>query len=273
MSIQTHETHAKHCAFQSLLADIETTIDDEPVKSPIAIVMDAGHLSLPATHDGITWARDSIAFAELLAHQLIRDCGRRVRVINVLLINDISQRMSGRFRNSYPRVAYSKNRILTSTSINVISEKNLVNRAYRYLRKGLPGIKNKRTRQFSCGGMSVSESARQIPIPIAKKHKSTLVPRCSLINFMLLLQAHKLARERLFVHETVPFIYICFANAEAEYEQVRNGVEVYALTGQHDPFYPFIVHFENSDAVHYSAFRVQQRVWSDEDEEDEGQLR
>jgi hypothetical protein len=49
---------------------------------------------------------------------------------------------------------------------------------------------------------------------------------------------------------------------------VRNGVEVYAMTGLQDPFYPFVVHFESSNALSYSQFRVRQKTWSDADEED-----
>jgi hypothetical protein len=265
---QTRRVQCDPCASESLISDIENTIECERVSSPIAIVMDAGHISLPMTCDGVAWARDNIAYADTLACRLVRVFGRRARLLNVLLINDISEQMTDLFRNTYPRSAYSRNKILKSSSIKLISEKNLVNRAYRYLRSGMLDIKNSGACQLNRAGDSIANGSRQTPIPLAKKCGDLLIPRCSLINFMLLKHTHKLARERLFAHEIVPIIYICFASTEAEYEQVRNGVEAYAMTGLDYPFYSFVVYFENRKSLLYSSFRVHERKWSDEDEKD-----
>ncbi|MEO0821294.1 MAG: hypothetical protein AAF074_12810 [Pseudomonadota bacterium] len=243
-------------ALQAAISDLATL--------PAALVVDAGHLALPATERGLAWARGSVRLADTLCSPLLTAHGRAVRLINLLLVNDIAAPGGDASAVQALEGSYRRNAVLRGDRVRVLSERRVVNWAHRYLRRGMPELHASPLCVMSREGHSIANGSRDMPIPLAQRSATGVVPRCSLINFMILRHAHRLARERLHTQRVVPVVYLCLAETEREYEQVRNGVEAYVMTAPSDPIHCHVIQCSERDILQHASFSSARRVWSDE---------
>ncbi len=187
---------------------------------PCAIVLEAGHITLPIQEANAAWAAANLSLVDDIAGTLIRSYGRRVRIINTWLVNDLGVPAIG---DPGPLVSafFGHLRYLTPATVRLVQERTIRNRAAKNLKK----IRTVQAdgRVFTDTG---DQAACSLPIANINGH-GAMVPRCTTIMGSFVERVVEFAHHRLCAAPNPHVILLSFAEHEHEYEQTRAGIGFY----------------------------------------------
>ncbi len=243
-----------------LLAHLEAMI--EPLSSPVVIALEICHFSLPITPENRAWAEENMAFAERLAGALIKRYGRSVRLIPVILINNLDIDQNEVAEHFIARLS-ATNRYITSASIKRISERNLKNRAYKML-KHHDELADAFVRKEGKAYLKNAECVHDMAVGFVTD-EGEIIPRCGLILTSFFDRVSTLARQRLHTLPRDPdVVLISFSQHHHEYKRVKLGIDIYTQTHSTPPLHPAILHWDPSHGHLLLSSRMQYGTWHEE---------
>ena len=219
---------------------VETSIAQ--ISRPVLVVFELGHFTLPRKADNIAWAKQNVAFVEVLAGRLIRKYNTEVKFLATLLINNLDD-PDEKEAEEILHELFDGNVYITLKSLKILSERNLKNRAYKALKKnsaladsfihidGKAYLKDEEYQHDLAAGF-VSPGG-------------DIIPRCGLILTSFLDKVSELARARMYPQKDYEVLFVSFSQEFHEYQRVKLGVDIYTST--HDLVVtPIVMHWDYS---------------------------
>jgi len=247
--------------FETLFSHLLHKIERLP--KPLVIILEISHFSLPLSEHNRRWAMENMAFAEKIAASLIRHYKKEVRIIPVILVNNLEKKIPSE-RTSFIETLTKPNRCIKAETVKILSERNLKNRAYKMLKKNekvaesfvhIDGKAYLREDEY-CHDLAagfVSESGE-------------IVPRCGLILTSFFDSVATFARQRLHRQKRPQILLLSFSEHYHEYQRVRLGIDIYSKTHQDVDFHPMIMHWQPESGSALLSHRLcNTQEWVEED--------
>ncbi len=251
---------------ESKLSPLQALIDKKlsTVKEPTVVVLECGHFKLPLHKENFQWAKQNIEFSEKLCKKLIRKYKKKIKIIPTLLLNNLECEQQMQKLDKILHNLLENNKYITTSSIKILRERNLKNRAYNAL-KNNPKLSNSFIKIDGKAYLKDEEYEHDLAAGFVNEN-GEIIPRCGLILTSFLDKVTDLALWRLHQSKNVHMVFVSFSEEYFEYERVKLGVDIYSSTHDKIKITPLIVHWGYPDNRCFVSHReCESKKWKDEE--------
>ncbi|MCH9813292.1 MAG: hypothetical protein K0U47_05040 [Epsilonproteobacteria bacterium] len=207
------------------------------------IILEVGHFKIPVEHETFSWAKQNLDFSNKLTGNIIKQYKNKFKIIPTLLINNLDDQQNTEVQKILETLLKG-NKYITPKSINLLSEKNLKNRAYKALKNnqklsdsfihidGKAYLKDEEYQHDLAAGF-VSDTG-------------DIIPRCGLILTSFLDKITDLALQRMHQTQDLDILFVSFSQEFFEFERVKLGVDIYTSTHERVTITPLLFHWNYS---------------------------
>jgi hypothetical protein len=209
-------------------------------KKPTVIVLEIAHFTLPIKNENRIWAKRNMHFANELCGKIIKEYQHQFKIIPTLLLNNLNHENSQASEEFIDEMVKGQ-RYIRKSSIKLISERNLKNRAFKALKRN-----KKLSESFITidGKAYLKNDEYQHDLAVGfVNDDGKIIPRCGLILTSFLDMIAKLANDRLHQKSDVDILFISFSEEFHEYQRVRLAVDVYSKVGKSATIHPIVIHW------------------------------
>ncbi len=211
------------------------------INEPVVLVLETGHFKLPLNKENFQWAKQNIEFCEKLCKKLIQKHNRKIKIIPTLLLNNLECEQQMQKLDKILHNLLENNKYITTSSIKILRERNLKNRAYNAL-KNNPKLSNSFIKIDGKAYLKDEEYEHDLAAGFVNE-EGEIIPRCGLILTSFLDKVTDLALQRLHQSKNVHMVFVSFSEEYFEYERVKLGVDIYSSTHNKITITPLIIHW------------------------------
>ncbi len=209
-------------------------------KTPMVIVLEIAHFSLPLEEKNKAWAKRNMTFSNELCREIIQEHQHKFKIIPTILLNNLDEDAMVSAEEFIDEMVEGQ-KYIRAESIKMVSERNLKNRAFKALKKnekladsfinvdGKAFLKNDEYQHDLAAGFVNDEGK--------------IIPRCGLILTSFLDMVAKFANDRLHQKSDADVLFVSFSEEFHEYQRVRLGVDIYSQTHKTATIHPIVLHW------------------------------
>jgi hypothetical protein len=216
------------------------------------IVLEIAHFTLPIKNENRIWAKRNMHFANELCGYIIKKYHRKFKIIPTLLLNNLNDDNTQASEMFIDELVEGQ-KYIRKESLQLISERNLKNRAFKALKRN----KNLSESFITIDGKAYlkdDEYKHDLAVGFVNDD-GKIIPRCGLILTSFLDKVAKLANNRLHLKSGANVLFISFSEEFHEYQRVRLGVDIYTKTDKNATIYPIVVHWSYNIDQCLTSFR------------------
>jgi len=220
--------------------------------TPMVIVLEIAHFSLPLEEKNREWAKRNMTFANELCREIIQEHQHKFKIIPTILLNNLDEDAMQTAEEFIDEMVEGQ-KYIRAESVRLVSERNLKNRAFKALKKnekladsfinidGKAFFKNDEYNHELAAGF-VNDDGK-------------IIPRCGLILTSFLDMVAKFANDRLHQKSDADVLFISFSEEFHEYQRVRLGVDIYSNTHTNATIHPIVLHWSYEIDQALTSFR------------------
>ncbi len=206
---------------------------------------------------------ENMDFAEKIAASLIRSFKKEVRIIPVILVNNLEKKIPEE-RMGFIEALTKQNHYIKADSLRILSERNLKNRAYKMLKKN-----EKVAKSFvhidGKAYLREDEYCHDLAAGFVSEN-GDIIPRCGLILTSFFDSVATFVRQRLHHQNRPQAILLSFSEHFHEYQRIKLGIDIYTKTHDDIDFHPMILHWSPSEGSVLLSHRFcNTQKWIEED--------
>ncbi len=243
------------------LTEIKELINQkiEQLDKPVVVVFEIGHFMLPCEDKNLLWAAQNVTFANQLAEKIIKKYKKKVKLLATLLVNNLDSSKEDASQKVLEEM-FKDTKYIPLSSLKLLSERNLKNRAYKALKKNT-ALADSFITIDGKAYMKDEEYQHDLAAGFVDD-EGNIIPRCGLILTSFLDKVAEFSKARMYPHTDYEVIFVSFSQEYHEYERVKLGVDIYSSTHKDIHITPIVMHWGYAiDQCHISHRNADEKTW------------